>query len=200
MFALIGLFGVRNVGSSLIRLIIIIHLHLVLFSFSNFLGQKMHNMVSYLEMYLILFEEFIFSFILRVCIQILKFHNKCLRDWNLSMLLVHKGKKHMLLYLPFPDGRDAPFSLSNMKTTTWMIHYDFECDCEVYRSPYMDGLKIVWSYITCSQRDYNHLAIMCMPKRWILRVVQLQLPNGDLWIVWTKLLVFMPIQRQPRPW
>jgi ATP/ADP translocase len=60
MFALIGLFGVRNVGSPLICLTIIIHLHLVLFSFSKFLGQRMHNMVSYLEMYLILFEEFIF--------------------------------------------------------------------------------------------------------------------------------------------
>jgi hypothetical protein len=141
-----------------------------------------------------------FSFILRVCIQMLKFHNKCLRDWNLSMSLLHKGKKHMLLYLPLPNGRDAPFSLNNMKTTTWIIHYDFECDCEVYRCPHMDGLKIVWSYITCSQREYNHLAIMCMPKRWILRVVQLQLPNGDLWIVWTKLLVFMPIQSQSKPW
>jgi hypothetical protein len=47
----------------------------------------------------------------------------------------------MLLYLALPNGRDAPFSLSNMKTTTWIIHYDFEC--EVYRCPYMDGLKIV---------------------------------------------------------
>jgi hypothetical protein len=65
-----------------------------------------------------------------------------LRDWNLSMSPVHEGKKHML-YLPFPNGRDVPFSLSNMKTTTWIIHYDFKCDCEVYRCPYMDGLKIV---------------------------------------------------------
>jgi hypothetical protein len=60
MLALIGLFGVRNVGSALIYSTIIIHLHLVLFSFSSFVGQRMHNMVSYLEMCLILFEEFIF--------------------------------------------------------------------------------------------------------------------------------------------
>lgn len=77
-----------------------------------------------------------------MCIQMLRFHNKCLRDWNLSMSFVYEGNKHMLLYLPLPNGRDAPFSLSNMKTTTWII----QCDCEVYRCPYMDGLKFVELY------------------------------------------------------
>jgi hypothetical protein len=59
------------------------------------------------------------------------------------MSFVYEGKKHMLLYLPLPSGRDVPFSLNNVKTTTWIIHYDYECDCEVYRCPYMDGLKTV---------------------------------------------------------